>query len=108
MEIAPMTKRDKILLYVVSMFAFIVLFVRFLLIPGIGSLQQARADLTEAQDAQITMQETILQAGVNAADKNTAWGELQTATTAMPGTTARRSLLRLSVLAAPAAFCQRR
>ena len=35
MEIAPMTKRDKILLYVVSMFAFIVLFVRFLLIPGI-------------------------------------------------------------------------
>ena len=34
MEIAPMTKRDKILLYVVSMFAFIVLFVRFLLIPG--------------------------------------------------------------------------
>lgn len=25
------------------------------------------------------MQETILQAGVNAADKNTAWGELQTA-----------------------------
>ena len=34
MEIAPMTKRDKILLYVVSMFAFIVLFVRFLLIPA--------------------------------------------------------------------------
>ena len=74
-----MTKRDKILLYAVLMLAFIVLYVRFLLIPGIGSLQQARADLTEAQDAQITMQETILQAGVNAADKNTAWGELQTA-----------------------------
>ena len=78
MDIAP-TKRDKILLYAVLMLAFIVLYVRFLLIPGIGSLQQARADLTEAQDAQITMQETILQAGVNAADKNTAWGELQTA-----------------------------
>ena len=61
------------------MLAFIVLYVRLLLIPGIGSLQQARAELTEAQDAQITMQETILQAGVNAADKNTAWGELQTA-----------------------------
>ena len=73
MDIAPMTKRDKILLYVVLMLAFIVLYVRFLLIPGIGSLQQARADLTEAQDAQITMQETILQAGVNAADKNTAY-----------------------------------
>lgn len=79
MDIAPMTKRDKILLYAVLMLAFIVLYVRFLLIPGIGSLQQARADLTEAQDAQIAMQETILQAGVNAADKNTAWGELQTA-----------------------------
>ena len=45
MEIAPMTKRDKILLYVVSMFAFIVLFVRFLLIPGIETHQQAAADL---------------------------------------------------------------
>lgn len=55
MEIAPMTKRDKILLYVVSMFAFIVLFVRFLLIPGIENHQQAAADLTEAQDAQIAM-----------------------------------------------------
>lgn len=74
MDIAPMTKRDKILLYAVLMLGFIVLYVRFLLIPGIGSLQQARADLTEAQDAQITMQETILQAGVNAANKNTAWG----------------------------------
>ena len=63
MDIAPMTKRDKILLYAVLMLAFIVLYVRFLLIPGIGSLQQARADLTEAQDAQITMQETILQQG---------------------------------------------
>ena len=45
MDIAPMTKRDKILLYAVLMLAFIVLYVRFLLIPGIGSLQQARADL---------------------------------------------------------------
>ena len=80
MDIAPMTKaRQDRFLYAVLMLAFIVLYVRFLLIPGIGSLQQARADLTEAQDAQITMQETILQAGVNAADKNTAWGELQTA-----------------------------
>lgn len=51
MEIAPMTKRDKILLYVVSMFAFIVLFVRFLLIPGIENHQQAAADLTELQSA---------------------------------------------------------
>ena len=37
-----------------------------------GRIATQSADLTEAQDAQITMQETILQAGVNAADKNTA------------------------------------
>ena len=79
MEIAPMTKRDKILLYVVSMFAFIVLFVRFLLIPGIENHQQAAADLTEAQDAQIAMQDTIMKAGFNANTKNTNWGELQSA-----------------------------
>ena len=79
MEIAPMTKRDKILLYVVSMFAFIVLFVRFLLIPGIENHQQAAADLTEAQDAQIAMQDTILKAEFNANTKNTNWGELQSA-----------------------------
>ena len=51
MEIAPMTKRDKILLYVVLMLAFVVLFVRFLLIPGIENHQQADADLREAQVA---------------------------------------------------------
>lgn len=79
MEIAPMTKRDKILLYVVSMFAFIVLFVRFLLIPGIENHQQAAADLTEAQDAQLAMQDTIMKAGFNANTKNTNWGELQSA-----------------------------
>ena len=79
MEIAPMTKRDKILLYVVSMFAFIVLFVRFLLIPGIENHQQAAADLAEAQDAQIAMQDTILKAEFNANTKNTNWGELQSA-----------------------------
>ena len=49
MEIAPMTRRDKILLYVVLMLAFVVLFVRFLLIPGIENHQQADADLREAQ-----------------------------------------------------------
>ena len=66
MEIAPMTKRDKILLYVVLMLAFVVLFVRFLLIPGIENHQQADADLREAQDAQTS-------------EKNNNWGELQTA-----------------------------
>ena len=54
MEIAPMTKRDKILLYVVLMLAFVVLFVRFLLIPGIENHQQADADLREAQDRKST------------------------------------------------------
>lgn len=79
MEIAPMTKRDKILLYVVLMLAFVVLFVRFLLIPGIENHQQADADLHEAQDAQTSMQDAIMMAGSYAAEKNSNWGELQTA-----------------------------
>ena len=66
MEIAPMTKRDKILLYVVLMLAFVVLFVRFLLIPGIENHQQADADLREAQDAQTSMQDAIMLAGTYA------------------------------------------
>lgn len=79
MEIAPMTRRDKILLYVVLMLAFVVLFVRFLLIPGIENHQQADADLREAQDAQTSMQDAIMLAGTYAAKKNNNWGELQTA-----------------------------
>ena len=66
MEIAPMTKRDKILLYVVLMLAFVVLFVRFLLIPGLENHQQADADLREAQDAQTSMQDAIMLAGTYA------------------------------------------
>lgn len=79
MEMTPMTKRDKILLYVVLMLAFVVLFVRFLLIPGIENHQQADADLREAQDAQTSMQDAIMMAGSYAAEKNSNWGELQTA-----------------------------
>ena len=79
MEIAPMTRRDQILLYVVLMLAFVVLFVRFLLIPGIENHQQADADLREAQDAQTSMQDAIMLAGTYAAKKNNNWGELQTA-----------------------------
>ena len=60
MDIAPMTKRDKILLYVVLMLAFVVLFVRFLLIPGIENHQQADADLREAQAAQPSLQDAIM------------------------------------------------
>ena len=52
MEIAPMPRRDKILLYVVLMLAFVVLFVRFLLIPGLENHQQADADLREALEKQ--------------------------------------------------------
>ena len=79
MEIAPMTRRDQILLYVVLMLAFVVLFVRFLLIPGLENHQQADADLREAQDAQTSMQDAIMLAGTYAAKKNNNWGELQTA-----------------------------
>ena len=78
MEIAPMTKRDKILLYVVLMLAFVVLFVRFLLIPGIENHQQADADLREAQDAQTSMQDTIMLAAPTPPRKQQL-GELQTA-----------------------------
>ena len=67
MELAPMTKRDKILLYFVLMVAFVVLYIRFLLIPGIENHQQAAADLVEAETAQTTMQDTILMASANAA-----------------------------------------
>ena len=74
-----MTKRDKVLLYVVLVFAFLVLYIRFLLIPGIENHSDTAADLTEAQAAQAAMQDTIMMAAVNASDKNTAWGELQTA-----------------------------
>ena len=35
--------------------------------------------MTEAQDAQIAMQDTILKAEFNANTKNTNWGELQSA-----------------------------
>ena len=79
MEIAPMTKRDKILLYGVLMLAFVVLFVRFLLIPGIEKHQQADADLREAQDDQTSMQDAIMLAGTCAAEKSSNWGELQPA-----------------------------
>ena len=74
MEIAPMTKRDKILLYVVLMLAFVVLFVRFLLIPGIENHQQADADLREAQDAQTSMQDAIMLAGTYAAEQKQQLG----------------------------------
>ena len=74
-----MTKRDKILLYVVLMAAFIVLYIRFLLIPGIENHQQAAADLAEAETAQTTMEDTIMMASANAAMKNANWGDLQTA-----------------------------
>ena len=77
MEIAPMTKRDKILLYVVLMLAFVVLFVRFLLIPGIENHQQADADLREAQDAQTSMQDTIMLAAPTPPRKTTTGAELQ-------------------------------
>ena len=49
MELAPMTKRDKILLYFVLMVAFVVLYIRFLLIPGIENHQQAAADLASCR-----------------------------------------------------------
>ena len=68
MELAPMTKRDKFLLYVVLMAAFVVLYIRFLLIPGIENHQQAAADLDEARCARTTMHDMIERDEINAND----------------------------------------
>ena len=57
------TARDKLLLYVVGMLAFIFFFVQFMLTPALEASDEAAADLAEAQQAQIAMQETIALAG---------------------------------------------
>ena len=63
------TARDKLLLYVVGMLAFIFFFVQFMLTPALEASDEAAASLAEAQQAQIAMQETIALAGTNAAAK---------------------------------------
>ena len=63
------TARDKLLLYVVGMLAFIFFFVQFMLTPALEASDEAAADLAEAQQAQIAMQETIALADTNAAAK---------------------------------------
>ena len=60
------TARDKLLLYVVGMLAFIFFFVQFMLTPALEASDEAAASLAEAQQAQIAMQETIALAGTNA------------------------------------------
>lgn len=73
------TARDKLLLYVVGMLAFIFFFVQFMLTPALEDREQAAADLAEAQQAQIAMQETIALSGTNAAAKTENWAALQQA-----------------------------
>ena len=73
------TARDKLILYVVGMLAFIFFFVQFMLTPALEASDQAAADLAEAQQAQIAMQDTIALAGSNAAAKNQNWTALQQA-----------------------------
>ena len=73
------TARDKLLLYVVGMLAFIFFFVQFMLTPALEDSEQAAADLAEAQQAQIAMQQTIALAGTNAAAKTESWAALQQA-----------------------------
>ena len=53
------TARDKLLVYVVGMLAFIFFFVQFMLTPALEASDEAAASLAEAQQAQIAMQETI-------------------------------------------------
>ena len=73
------TARDKLLLYVVGMFAFIFFFVQFMLMPALSASDQAAADLADAQQAQIAMQDTIALSGTNAAAKTESWAALQQA-----------------------------
>ena len=73
------TARDKILLYVVGLVAFVFFFVQFLLTPALAENEQAAADLAEAQQAQIAMQQTIALAGTNAASRTDSWNALQQA-----------------------------
>ena len=70
------TARDKLLLYVVGMLAFIFFFVQFMLTPALEASDEAAASLAEAQQAQIAMQETIALAGTNAAAKTESWAAL--------------------------------
>lgn len=74
--------KDKKLLYVVFVFAFAILYLRFLFVPGMSALKSARADLAEAEDARAEMQQTLLLAPGYAANKEAALSGLQQASTA--------------------------
>ena len=52
------TARDKLLLYVVGMFAFIFFFVQFMLMPALSASDQAAADLADAQQAHAAPDQT--------------------------------------------------
>lgn len=89
------TARDKVLLYIVGVFAFLFFFVEFLLMPGLDARDQAAADLAEAQQAQIAMQSVTAQAGTNAAAKTNNWNALQAANASYYGLMSSSDLDRL-------------
>ena len=74
--------KDKRLLYVVFVFAFAILYLRFLFMPGMSALESAKADLTDAENARAEMQQTLLLAPGYAANKEAALSGLQQASTA--------------------------
>lgn len=74
--------KDKTLLYVVFVFAFAILYLRFLFMPGMSALESAKADLTDAENARAEMQQTLLLAPGYAANKEAALSGLQQASTA--------------------------
>lgn len=71
--------KDKKLLYVVSLLAFAVLYLRFMLFPGLEAYRTAKADLADAENARAEMQQTLMLAPTYAANKDAAWGLLQQA-----------------------------
>lgn len=73
------SERDKRLLYFVSVVAFLILFIRFMLVPTLAARDLLKADLQEAQDARSQMEQTLATVSAYAAEKNTNWGSLQTA-----------------------------
>lgn len=70
------SEKDKRLLYVVSMVAFVVLFLRFVFFPALSADEQARADLEEARAAQQEMDFQIMLAPTAALDVQNAYTAL--------------------------------
>lgn len=71
-----LTEKDKRLLYIVGVAAFVVLFLRFVFFPALSADEQAQADLAEAQAAQQEMEFQIMLAPTAAQDVQNSYTAL--------------------------------